>query len=321
MIKPLLNLTTPRGPRARLSTLIFHRVLDAPDPLFPEEIDAARFDSLCGWLAAWFNVLPLGTAVRHLQERTLPERALAITFDDGYEDNLRVAVPILQRHGLTAAFFVASDYLDGGCMWNDGVVEAVRRTSHASLDLSKVDDGSLGCIELGGVQQRRAAIDHLLGRLKYLEPARREQAVDGVLKAAGVQRPRTLMMRSQEVRELVRQGMAVGGHTASHPILAVLDDDAAMAEIARGKTALEEILDSPIDLFAYPNGKPRTDYTGRSVALARRAGFRAAVTTAWGAAQQGSDMFQIPRFTPWDQHRARFGLRLVANLRRKPERI
>ena len=66
MLKPVLGWLAPAGARARLSILIFHRVLPRPDPFFPHEIDASQFDEICGWLAAWFNVLPLDDAERNV---------------------------------------------------------------------------------------------------------------------------------------------------------------------------------------------------------------------------------------------------------------
>ena len=69
-------------------------------------------------------------------------------------------------------------------------------------------------------------------------------------------------------------------------------------------------------LFAYPNGKPAEDYTPQSVNIVRSLDFDAAVSTAWGTTGAGDDLFQMRRFTPWDQSRFRFGIRLLDNLRR-----
>ena len=128
MFKHLFEWASPAGTKARLQVLIFHRVLPVPDPLFPDEVDARRFDELCGWLKGWFNMLSLDDAVARIKTGTLPTRAACITFDDGYADNYQVALPILRRHGLTATFFVATGFLDGGRMWNDTVIESVRLT-------------------------------------------------------------------------------------------------------------------------------------------------------------------------------------------------
>ena len=102
-------LFSPAGARARLSVLIYHRVLARPDPMFPEQIDAARFTMQMELLSRRFNVLPLAEAVQRLQSNSLDSRSACITFDDGYADNYTIALPILKRHGLTATFFIGRE--------------------------------------------------------------------------------------------------------------------------------------------------------------------------------------------------------------------
>jgi peptidoglycan/xylan/chitin deacetylase (PgdA/CDA1 family) len=105
--------------------------------------------------------------------------------------------------------------------------------------------------------------------------------------------------------------MEIGAHTHSHPILAEVPLDLARNEIARGRERLEEITRAPVRVFAYPNGRPLRDYRSEHATLVRELGFEGAVTSAWGAARAGDDLFQIPRFTPWDRPNWRFGLRLA----------
>ena len=102
MLKIPLALMSPAGPRARLSVLIFHRVLPAADPLLPELPTAAEFEATMRWVREWFQVLPLGEAAGRLFDGSLPARAMAITFDDGYADNEQLAAPILRSLGLSA---------------------------------------------------------------------------------------------------------------------------------------------------------------------------------------------------------------------------
>ncbi len=296
-----------------LSILIFHRVLAQADPLFPEEPDAPRFESMLAPLRDAFAVLPLADAVRRLGDGTLPPSALAITFDDGYADNEQVALPILQRLGLPATFFVATGFVDGGRMWNDTVVEAVRRTRRDRLD---VDDLGLGVHDLSTPVLRRAAIDRLLPQVKYLPPRERLERVEAIAARCGAALPADLMMTTAQVRSLHRAGMTIGGHTVNHPILCSVDDADARREIGDNKRQLEEALQAPVSLFAYPNGKPDRDYAARHAAMVRDVGYAAAVSTAPGAARADTDPMQLPRFTPWDRAPLRFGLRLVANMRR-----
>ena len=311
MFKPVLRLMSPAGAHARLSVLIFHRVLPEPDALFPSEMHARRFDEMCGWLASWFNVLPLDKAVVQLKAGTLPARAACITFDDGYADNHHVAMPILQSHGLTATFFIATGFLDGGRMWNDTVVESIRACSLPVLDLSVL---SLGVHALHSIDNRRAAITALIGQIKYRSIEERIAITGQITSLAHVQPPHNLMMTSQEVKAMHQAGMQIGAHTNSHPILARLSDEQAREEIQVSKSFLEKLLDERVGLFAYPNGKPAEDYKPQSVEIVRSLGFDAAVSTQWGASGKGSDPFQIRRFTPWDQGKLRFGVRMLANL-------
>ena len=94
-------------------------------------------------LAAHFTVLPLSEAVERLARGALPARAVCVTFDDGYADNYAVAAPILPGMGSAATFFVAARYLDGGRMWNDTIIEAVRRATGPTLELSGLGLGDL----------------------------------------------------------------------------------------------------------------------------------------------------------------------------------
>lgn len=311
LLKPLLHWMSPAGTRAHLSVLIFHRVLAEPDPLFPDEMHARRFDELCNWLASWFNVLPLDKAVRRLKTDGLPARAACITFDDGYADNHHVALPILQSHGLTATFFIATGFLDGGRMWNDSIIEAVRACSMPDLDLSSLD---LGQHALGAIGDRRAAIVSLINQIKYRPIEERITSTEQIAHLAGVQLPHNLMMTSHEVKAMRHAGMQIGAHTESHPILARLTDEQARQEIQGSKRFLEQLLGERVGLFAYPNGKPGDDYTPQSVDMVRSLDFDAAVSTQWGASGTGDDLFQIRRFTPWDSTRLRFGARMLANL-------
>lgn len=309
MIRFATNLLSPAGERARLTILILHGVKPEPDPMFPGNTHAREFDALLGWLGDWFKVMPLPEAVTALAAGSLPARALAITFDDGYEDNHSVAMPILQRHGLSATFFVSTSFLNGGCMWNDVVIESVRRTAKGQIDA-----GRFGKHSVDGWENRRAAAEALIGQIKYLDFDERLQAVSDVSKACDVAAPTDLMMSDEQVRGLYRAGMTIGAHTCRHPILSRLPTDVARAEIADGRSALESIIGDRVGLFAYPNGRPHEDYNAAHVAMVRELEFDAAVSTARGASSATDDPFQLRRFMPWDQTRLRFGLRLVQNL-------
>ena len=308
---PAFRHLSPAGAKGQLSILAFHRVLREGDALFPDVPDARRFARILTWLKGWFNVLPLDEAIDRLSRGELPERAASITFDDGYADNYTEALPLLREHGMSATFFVATGFLDGGRMWNDTVIEAIRRSRHDSVDLSAI---GLPRLPIASLIERRAAIERCIKALKYRPLSQRVADAEQVAVAAQTTPPDDLMMKSAEVQELHRSGMQIGAHTVSHPILTRLASDDARREIEGSRARLEELLDAPVKCFAYPNGKAGDDYSDEHVALIRDIGFAYGLSTNPGAAGKESDLMQLPRFTPWDRTSFRFGARLLANL-------
>jgi peptidoglycan/xylan/chitin deacetylase (PgdA/CDA1 family) len=161
---------------------------------------------------------------------------------------------------------------------------------------------------------RRSALEAVISAVKYLDLNFRIELVRRIADRLEVAVPTDLMMTSAEVVELRRAGMQVGAHTVSHPILSKLSPGDMRRELEDSKAFLERLLGERVGLFAYPNGKPGVDFDERAVALVRELGFDAAVTTARGAASNRTDPLQVPRFTPWDRTRWRFGMRMLSNL-------
>lgn len=308
-LRAALNLASPAGARARLSILVYHRVLPVADPLFPEAPDRHSFDWQMGMLARHFNVLPLAEAGRRLRDNTLPPRAACITFDDGYADNVTEALPILLRHGLPATFFIASGFLDGGRMFNDTLIEWVRRLPPGTLDL---DGLGLGRHTIDDAASRRALIVQLIETCRYLPLHERLERVQAIVATHPLTLPDDLMLSSAQLRVLAHaEGISIGAHTRSHPILSRIDDAASRIEIERGKLDLERTVDVPIRLFAYPNGQPGRDYEARHVAMVQHAGFDLALSTRTAAASHTSDPWQLPRYAPDDGTPMRFALNML----------
>ncbi len=315
MLRLACSILSPAGPQGRLSIFIYHRVLEHADPLFPDEVDRKRFDQSMRWISEWFKVLPLAEAVARLKRGELPARAAAITFDDGYADNYLHALPILQRHGLPATFFISTGFLDGGRMWNDSIIEAVRNAKADRIDCAEL---GLGELAVETVAEKRASLERIIPAVKHLQPEVREGAVSHIVDRCRAQLPSDLMLTTAQLCALHGAGMEIGAHTVSHPILSNCSAADARREMADSRDRLEAVLGARVGLFAYPNGKLGRDYRIEHREMAMGLGFDAAVSTNWGANAQGADPFQLNRFTPWDQTRLRFGLRALANLRRAP---
>ena len=311
LLRTIFSTVSPAGARSRLSTLIFHRVLAERDPLQPGEVTLEDFDQILGWISNQFNVIGIREAIQRLNNATLPARPLVITFDDGYADNFERAAPALRRFGLPATFFIASGYLNGGRMFNDTVAAAIGGCAAGELDLS---DLGLGRHSLASIEARRSALSKLLPQLKPMPIGARSELAERIVERADVTPPTGVMMTSEQVAALHRDGFEIGAHTDMHPILARLDHVAAREEIQSGRRKLEAITTATVDIFAYPNGRPGEDFTDATVEIVRELKFDAALTTAPGVGTSATDPFQLPRFTPWDRSRLGFGRRMFQNM-------
>ncbi len=316
-LRLLTSLASPGGVRGRLLTFFFHRVLAEPDPMQPGEMDARRFDQTLTWIGEQFNVLHPLEACERLKAGTLPARAAIISFDDGYRDNHDVALPLLRQHGMTAVFFVATGYLGNGVQFNDRLREAFRVSNTQTVDFGWMGLERLATHDLGA---RLGALDRVREAVKYMGIQARMDVVARIERELGAVSGRPgqgrVMMTPEEVQVLARNGMEIGGHTVMHPILRVIDDEAAYAEIHAGRCALVDILGYAPRIFSYPNGKLAVDFEMRHAAMARQAGFEFAFSTQRGAASATSNMMVLPRFMPWHTTPGRFkaqALRVLVN--------
>lgn len=309
--KPLFRLLSPAGSRAKLLVFIFHRVLAKKDPLLPAEPDAEQFDWMMRFVSRNFNVLPFGQAIARLNAGDLPAAAACITFDDGYQDNFSVAMPILQRYDLIGTFFIATSFLNGGRMWNDDIIESIKASSDGVVDWSEF---GLKQYDLTTPQGKLISLEAILSQLKYFSHNQRQIIAREIAHRSGIKDISRLMMSSSDVRALRAAGMEVGAHTHSHPILSSVNDKEAFSEISGGKMELEAILGESVDVFAYPNGNPQCDFSTKHIEMIKSAGFCAAATTEKGVSSIGTDPFLIPRFTPWDRTRHRFSARCALAL-------
>lgn len=307
----LLPAFTGANSKQRLNILTFHRVLPEADPFRPSEPTPDIFNWQMRLLATQFNPLSLKESLQRLKDGSLPPRAVCVTFDDGYADNATVALPILQRWSIPATVFVSTDFLNGGRMWNDTVIESIRHYEDDKLNLTDID---LPVFDMHNHSARQDALNEILNTIKHRSPPQRAEAV-AFIEAQSKNLPDNLMMSDQQVQQMAQAGVEIGAHTCSHPILTTLDESQLRTELTASRAYLQQLIDKPIRFFAYPNGKRGQDYDLRERDMVKTLGFDAALSTNWGVASKNADLWQLPRFTPWDQTLLRFQLRLLLNYR------
>jgi glycosyltransferase involved in cell wall biosynthesis/peptidoglycan/xylan/chitin deacetylase (PgdA/CDA1 family) len=311
LVRSVFSLLSPAGRSGRLSVLLFHKIPTVTDPLTSAELNLGRFEQILDFLVENANVLPLSDAADALQRGKLPSRAVALTFDDGYAEWLDNVSPALRKRNLPATFFITTSQLAGATLWHERIVAAVRALPAAGIALPY---GFGNYDDLGKPESRIRLAAELQERLKYAPLSERNNAIE-LLEA---QADRALVLpRSFDgnaVRTLHSQGFEIGAHTIHHPILNECTTEQARAEIGTCKEELEAIIGSPVHSFAYPNGRPHEDYSAEHVSMVKSLGYKNAVTTSNGAATASSDIYQLPRFTPWGPSEERIAFQLARNM-------
>jgi peptidoglycan/xylan/chitin deacetylase (PgdA/CDA1 family) len=286
--------------RRSLAILGYHGVTAARSPLNDWcYLEAPKFAEQMRWLAGKrVDVLPLTEAVSALSDGGLRRNSVVLTFDDGYRDNVEVALPILREYGFAATIFLTTGLTDTSrALWPGRIVSALERTS-----CSRIEWGGES-FDLAGEDARRRANSGLQRLVKIHAAGNPDGAAAEIEQILGVPEevaaPDTsphAMMTSRDIATALESGLvSFGAHTVTHPILSALDDSRLEEEIIGSIEAVERITGQPCQTFAYPNGGA-TDFDDRAVALLQKRGVTTAVTTVEGLNFRSSDPMRLYRW-------------------------
>lgn len=279
--------------------LSYHSIVEDPgaiNPILGISQDRASFESHIEILARHFAPVTVADVAEFAKSgRQLPRRAVAVTFDDGFADNYEVAMPILNRYGIPATFYIMVDSVDGGTLpWYCRIRYAFHATKAArwkhpegtrTYDLSAPDQRSLarsaawdwGAKLTGSVQQEFIA------------------GVEGSLEIEPVTAKRGFMMDWDQVRALRKAGHTIGAHTLSHPNVAQVSKSEAQNEIVGSKKKIEEEVGEPIYHFSYPHPALNPQWSRQTLEITREAGFKSAALTACGPVRAGDQPLALKR--------------------------
>lgn len=265
------------------------------------------FDRQVAFLAKRYRVVSVGTMTEQMLTRGgVDPGSVAITFDDGYEDNYRCAFPILRKHGVTAAFYVTTGTVaDARVLWPVGLRRAIRSCERPSVSLSFLGERS---IDLSTDERREATIKMITGIGKRCKVDELRDVLDEVYRETGFSpeealRPRRIMMNWDEIREMHAAGMTIGAHTHAHYNLPSLDTSDVAQEVVSSRRAIEEEIQAPVAHFAYPNGRTDLHCDARVAKIISVAGFKSAVTSLAGPVSGRFSLYCIPRMGVVPRHR------------------
>jgi peptidoglycan/xylan/chitin deacetylase (PgdA/CDA1 family) len=261
------------------------------------------FARLMEHVAARYHPVPLARVVDWLEGRsTPPERAVVVTFDDGFRNVLTTAAPVLQKLEIPATLFVATNFVfDRNMLWPDRLLSALALTTRAEIDVEWNHESHV--LDLRDDERKIAANRRLRAVCKALPQAERLALVERVIDRLGVEESRLSgawddqrPLDPSELKQLPAAGIEVGSHTCSHPIVSRLEPREMKRELEESKRRIEAATGRACLDFAYPNGGPG-DFNLETHHAVREAGYRSAVTTIKRRVTRSDGCFEIPRCT------------------------
>lgn len=282
--------------------LMYHSVLEDPnredDSLGGIIHSREVFQAQMEMLAKKFRPVPLDEVGLFLKgEADIPERAVVVTFDDGYTDNYETAMPILDRVGIPATFYVTVDCIENRRLpWPSRLRFSFRTTAKKTWS-----DHSGTVWNLQSDQGREQAYLSTCDRVCQLAAVALENVVSRIEEELDAKLPDDrgrLMMTWEQVRGLSRNGHILGSHTMTHPNLAFLSVEDARSELVQSKIQMELHLAARVEHFSYPCPALFPNWTEQTTAESRKAGYQTAVTTSNGLARKQDNPLCLKRVRP-----------------------
>jgi peptidoglycan/xylan/chitin deacetylase (PgdA/CDA1 family) len=278
-----------------LRILAYHRVCDTWfDPL-SMCLSPELFERNLRHIRAQYLPLTLEEGLYLLREgKKLPEKAVALTFDDGYADNLSTALPLLKHYGIPATVFInvnAVENKDG--IWHDRIAEACRKSIRTRLDLR---GAGLERYNFSGFARKMSVCRRLVGVCQRVPDRERERLVEAIVREMTGEEPGScrLMLDWEGVKYLASNGVAIGSHGMNHSPLRTLIPQDAEYEIRESKRIIRERTGIDVQYFANPFGNPR-DFREDIVTILKNNGYTAAFVL-WRGVNTDSGAFTLGRY-------------------------
>jgi peptidoglycan/xylan/chitin deacetylase (PgdA/CDA1 family) len=270
----LRSLTARRG-----RVLVYHGVTkQVPEVFNWQQIRLDRFVEHMRYLKKHYNVVPLPVILEHMtRKKEFPKRCVALTFDDGYENNFSVVYPLLKELNFPATFFISTAFIENGnkSLWFDAIYNEITNHRGSEIDLSSC---GFGIVNTSTTSAKSRAIDWLCDELKTLSYVEMEAKLQCILKRVEIRMGEPVLfpgMNWEQVRTLAADPLiTIGGHSHRHLVLTNVSEEEAWKEIIINKQLLEKNIGKSVTVFSYPNG----NWNSKLISLLKRAGYEFALT-------------------------------------------
>ncbi|MFH1131085.1 MAG: glycosyltransferase [Pseudomonadota bacterium] len=287
--------------------LLYHRITTNNRSSRKWSVTRENFRAQMEFMRKHYRLLPLADLAELATKGEVPDRAIAITFDDGYLSALTVASDILTKLKIPATYFVTTADLDSKHEFAWDTLERIFLSSN-SLPGHLILELPFCQVEFSTtkVNERRTVSSKLMEIIYPLPAEKRNELMETVVRWSRqklLPRDSHRLLLRDEIRRLAHlPGVTIGAHSQHHSCLPLQPREVQQAEINGSKNMLEDLLDRPISTFAYPFG----EYSEQTVSLVREAGFKVAVTVKPEPVVSFSYPLLLPRLEVPDIGKSRF---------------
>lgn len=300
------------SPSAGFQILIYHNVAPQRDPFSIDTVTHKEFEAQVHHLCSCYTIYPLEFLIDEMRNGRVYDRAIAITFDDGYQNLFHYAFPVLKKYNAPATVFLVSDLIDTPKrLWFDRALMFIKHYEKENLHIER--DGVELRLKTNTEAGKIHAAQKLLEFLKHLPPRKRDMILKELEHEQShlhVDCPDKQLLTWKQIEAMQKHGIAFGSHTKQHNVVTTLSQPELNQEIAGSKALIEAHLQRPVNLFAYPNGRSG-DFNATARSLLKKYGFKAAVSTIRGLNTPSTDPFALRRFRPWQTDVELFALQLT----------
>lgn len=292
-----------------ITILTFHRIIPEGENYFipPMALSTKNFRNLLQLIDRYFSTIALEDAVKRLSEGAkLPKKTISLTFDDGYKDNFTLALDLLNRYGIKATFFIPVSPIEKqenywwDLIYHVGTIDpkafVTLANEHQALPQSLIT--LIKEMHGKSYEEKGKICRECVRFLNKTDTVKREQFVTRLRQIPTRKQTKRMLLSWDEVREISKQGHAIGSHTKSHRPLSQLTENEAKNEIFESRTILSEKIGQNVVGFSYPRG----DWNQNISEMVIESGYSYAVTTRYGSNNRNANLYALYRRNISDYH-------------------
>jgi len=276
--------------------LVFHSISER-GVFSDNRVSPAFFEQVVRYLKKRYQIVPLKRMVSRLKAGgSIPTDWIVLTFDDGYKDNMEIALPVLKNYAATGTFYITFDVLAGKkIFFYDRIQYLIDNTP---LETVIIDINGKKChFKITNQVQKDEAVIRMVLAIRGEKQDFQEEFIKGLQKKCMIaleQELFSIYLDSDDIHTLSSTGMEIGSHTISHPNLLTLSHSELFDEIQNSRRSLEKLAGREISAFSYPYGK-RNAFNRKVKAQVKDSGYSSSVTTLYGFVYSETDSYELPR--------------------------